>query len=103
MMCTLSLTHDTVAAAHFFRPATKIIEKTSSFIPACFGVTRGVTDPSRTCSSRYATCLLALEGIRLHTLHIKNLESASLSSLGKGTPCKFHDHSMLPLPILCFE
>lgn len=30
----------------------------------------------------------------------KRSHAASLSSLGKDTPCKFHDHSMLLLPIL---
>lgn len=49
----------------------------------------------------YATCCLALCGLPAY-IHKekKRTHAASLSSLGKDTPCKFHDHSMLLLPIL---
>lgn len=48
-----------------------------------------------------ATCCLALCGLPAYiSPPQKRTPAASLSSLGKDTPCKFHDHSMLLLPIL---
>lgn len=55
----------------------------------------------------YATCWLAVCGLpafisqrKKKKEKNKRTHAANLSSLGKETTCKFHDHSMLLLPIL---